>query len=91
MKSDIVNKEKIAADIKSGLESLEGRIPGLISIHVQSDNILPSSNADIMLDSCFESHDALKNYAVHPNHLAIANSAVRPFTEVRLCLDFEDK
>ena len=42
-----------------------------------------------MLDSTLESPDALKGYAVHPAHVAVADTYVRPFTEVRLCLDYE--
>ena len=50
---------------------------------------LASSNADLMLDSTFESEDALKNYAVHPAHVEVADTLVRPFTAQRSCLDFE--
>ena len=32
---------------------------------------------------------ALKGYAVHPAHVAVANAKVRPFTQTRLCLDYE--
>jgi hypothetical protein len=42
-----------------------------------------------MLDSSFESEDALKNYAVHPLHVAVADEKVRPFTKIRSCLDFK--
>jgi hypothetical protein len=42
-----------------------------------------------MLDSTFESEAALKAYAVHPAHTEVANRDVRPYTQTRLCLDFE--
>ena len=42
-----------------------------------------------MLDSTFESEDDLKNYAKHPEHVAVADGKVRPFTISRACLDFE--
>ena len=32
---------------------------------------------------------ALKGYAVHPAHVAVADGVVRPNTELRTCLDFE--
>jgi hypothetical protein len=48
-----------------------------------------SSNADVMLDSTLESEEALKGYAVHPEHVAVANGKVRPYTVQRSCLDFE--
>ena len=49
-----------------------------------------SSNADLMLYSVFENEDALKGYAVHPKHVAVADGKVRPFTEIRSCIDFEE-
>ena len=81
-------KIEIRKGIKKGLEDLKGIIPGLLDIHVQTE-FLPTSNADVMLDSTFESFDALKKYAVHDAHVDAANSKVRPFTEKRMCLDFE--
>lgn len=81
-------KEEIKKGIKSGLEGLAGVIPGLISIKVNTGK-LASSNADVMLDSTFADEDALKGYAKHPAHMEVANTKVRPFTQTRLCLDFE--
>lgn len=91
LRSELSAEEKQAAAqaIKKGLEGLKGQIPGLLDIHVQATGQLASSNADIMLDSTLESEDALKCYAVHPAHVAVANGIVRPNTEVRTCLDFE--
>ena len=81
-------KQKIKENIKKELEELQGKIPGLIEIKVNI-NPLPSSNADLMLDSSFESEEALKGYAVHPEHVAVADGSVRPYTKTRSCLDFE--
>lgn len=81
-------KAKVRADIKIGLEGLAGKIPGLIDIHVQTE-MLDSSNADLMLDSTFEDADSLKGYAVHPDHVAVADGAVRPYTKSRVCIDYE--
>ena len=82
-------KQEAAKAIKEGLESLQGQVPGLVDIHVQIDGRLDSSNADIMLDSTLVSEEALKGYAVHPAHVAVANGIVRPNTELRTCLDYE--
>ena len=82
-------KQAKAKAIKQGLEGLKGQVPGLVDIHVQIDGRLETSNADIMLDSTLESFEALKGYAVHPAHVAIANGIVRPNTELRTCLDYE--
>ena len=80
-------KAQVKAGIKAGLEGLAGQIPGLVEIHVQTE-CLPSSNADLMLDSTFTDEAALKAYAVHPAHVAVANGKVRPYTKLRSCLDF---
>ena len=82
-------KQAKAKAIKQGLEGLKGQVPGLVYIHVQIDGRLETSNADIMLDSTLESFEALKGYAVHPAHVAVANGVVRPNTELRTCLDYE--
>ena len=82
-------KQAKAQAIKQGLEGLLGQVPGLVDIHVQIDGRLDSSNADVMLDSTLESAEALKGYAVHPAHVAVANGVVRPNTELRTCLDYE--
>ena len=82
-------KAKVLAGIKENLEALSGKIPGLLAISVQTDGLLASSNADLMLDSSFEDEAALKGYAVHPEHVAVADGKVRPYTKTRLCLDFE--
>ena len=80
-------QEQIKADIKAGLEGLAGKIPGLLEIHVHT-NGLASSNADLMLDSTFESEEALKGYAIHPQHVAVADGKVRPHMAERVCLDY---
>lgn len=81
-------KEDVKRGIKEGLEGLAGKIPGLLDIKVNIDG-LPSSNADLMLDSTFENQEALKGYAVHPEHVAVADGKVRPYTAIRSCLDYE--
>ena len=82
-------KEQICMGIKEGLESLAGKIPGLVDIHVNATGKLASSNADVMLDSTFEDAESLKGYATHPEHVKVADGQVRPYTKTRLCLDFE--
>ena len=87
---EMSEEEKIIVKqgIKEGLEGLMGKIPGLLEIKVQTES-LASSNADVMLDSSFETAEALNNYAVHPEHVAVADGKVRPFTATRSCMDFE--
>lgn len=81
------NTAKVKAGIKTGLEALSGEIPGLIEIKVETEG-LSSSNVDVMLYSVFENETALKGYAVHPKHVFVADTYVRPFTETRACFDY---
>jgi hypothetical protein len=81
-------KEEIKKNMKLHLEGLVGKVPGLVELQINI-NPLASSNAEVMLDSTLESEDALKGYAVHPEHVAVANTYVRPFTATRTCMDYE--
>ena len=80
-------KAEIKAGIKAGLEGLTGKIPGLIEIKVNTER-LASSSGDAMLDSLFESEEALKNYSSNPLHVEVANTKVRPFVKVRSSFDY---
>ena len=82
-------KKKVKAEIKAGLEGLVGKVPGLLDVKVHIDGRLASSNADVMLDSTLESEEALKGYAVHPAHVAVADGVVRPNAKLRVCMDYE--
>ena len=90
LKDELSEEEKkdVMAGIKEGLEGLKGVVPGLIEIHVQTEK-LASSNADVLLDSTLDSEEALKGYAVHPAHVNVADTKVRPFTKARVCIDYE--
>ena len=81
------NNDLIKNDIKNSIEGLLGVVPGLIEIKVQIEK-LDSSNVDVMLYSVLESEEALKEYAIHPEHVKVANTKVRPFVENRACIDF---
>lgn len=82
-------KAEVKLGIKTGLEGLKGKVPGLLDVVVNIDGRLASSNCDVMLDSTLENEAALKAYATHPAHVAVADTKVRPYTVQRTCLDFE--
>ena len=84
------NTDEVKLGIKNGLEGLVGVVPGLTEIKVEIET-LDSSNVDVMLYSVFESEAAFKGYAVHPEHVKVADTLVRPFTETRACFDYETK
>jgi hypothetical protein len=90
LKDSLSDEEKVKAknEIKNGLEALKGVVPGLKEIKVNI-NPLETSNADVMLDSTMESFEALKGYAVHPEHVKVAQGIVRPNVKLRVCMDYE--
>ena len=73
--------------IKNGLESLKNKIPGIIEIEVITKPIA-GSNAEIMLNSTFESIEELNNYQVHEEHVKVA-TFVRSVTCNRKSMDYE--
>ena len=81
-------RAEVKQNAKRKLEALVGRIDGLVSLKVQTE-YLPSSNAELMLDSVFVDEAALKHYATHPEHVAIAKNDVVPYVASRACMDFE--
>ncbi len=81
-------KVEIKSAMKRELEGLVGKVPGLISMEINTEP-LASSNVDVMLDSTLESAQALKGYATHPDHVHVADTFVRPFTVARSCMDYE--
>lgn len=83
------NTSEIKNGIKQGLEKLLGVVPGLTEIKVET-NPLASSNADVMLYSVFENEEALKGYALHPAHVKVADTYVRPYTQTRACFDYTE-
>jgi putative aminopeptidase FrvX len=91
LKDELSAEEKVTvkAEMKESLEGLMGKIPGLLEVKVYTEGLESSKNAEVMLDTTFTDEEALKAYAVHPEHVAVADRKVRPFTKYRACLDFE--
>lgn len=83
------DKKQVVEDIKNNLEALLGKVPNLLKIKV-IDTPMPSSNADVMLDCQLEDEEALKAYQSHEEHVRVANTYVRPYTEVRMCMDYKE-
>jgi len=70
------------------LESLRGRIPGLLRIEVGLDVSATPGSADVVLYSEFASREALAIYQAHPMHQAIVPFVAEAATERRL-VDYE--
>ena len=88
LKDEIENKSLRKAEIKEALEGLVGKIDGLLEMHILTEGF-PSSAGDLMMDSTFESSDALSAYQKSPLHQSVANGIVRPSMQARLSFDYE--
>jgi len=53
------------------LKSMEGRIPGLVTIEAGPDVVGDERSCDICLNCLFSDMSALKNYRTHPVHLPV--------------------
>ena len=62
--------------------------PSRVDTHLCAKNRIQTGSA-ALLDTTFESAEALKGYSTHPAHVAVANSKVRPYYKNRVCLDYE--
>ncbi len=90
IKEELKGEEREAAKrkIKEELEALKGVIDGLVQMDVIIEP-LASCNAEVMVDSLFESEQALADYLVHPEHKRVGQNFVRPVVINRMCMDYE--
>ena len=90
LREDLADRAATAAAIKEALEGLVGQIDGLVEMHILTERF-DCSSGDVMMDSTFESAEALAAYQKHPLHQAVANGIVRPAVDARLSFDYEQK
>ena len=81
-------KAKLQSDMAKHLEGLVGKVPGLLTAKFVSSP-LPSSTHDMALVTTLEKAEDVKVYGSHPEHVAVADTFVRPYVCDRACLDFE--
>jgi len=77
-----------AVDIKTRLEALAGKIPGLLNIEVGIDFLESEQSADVVLYAELESREALKAYQSHPEHQAVV-PLVKAAAIARTVVDYE--
>ena len=81
-------KQQNALMIKQRVESLMGKIDGLIKIEIGLDFSDTASSADIALYSEFAGREQLDLYQKHPDHLAIV-SLINETCYDRRIVDYE--
>lgn len=83
---DEAEKDAIKLKMKDILEGLKDIIPGIVKLNVITDP-LPTTNGDVVLDSLFESEEALGNYQVHPEHIKVGEY-IGTVRKERICIDY---
>lgn len=86
--ADAATRQTQAADIKAGLEALNGRIPGMIRLEIGIDFSDDVDASGVVLYSEFENREALAGYHHHPEHLALA-PLVKAARSERRVVDYE--
>ena len=81
-------KAELQAEMAKHLEGLVGKVPGLLSAKFVATP-LPTSTHDMALVTTLEKAEDVKVYGSHPEHVAVADTYVRPYVCDRACLDFE--
>ncbi|WP_099205496.1 Dabb family protein [Scatolibacter rhodanostii] len=79
-------KKQYAERIKTELEALADVVPGVVSVEVVTQP-LTSSNRELVLNSLFESAEALANYQTHPDHVK-AGQFIGSVAMDRTCGDY---
>ncbi len=82
------NLEAIKENMKTSLEGLGGKIPGLVSIEVHT-HCLSSSNGDVSVEAVFESEEALKEFKKNEHRLESTKDNVVPFIDTTTHVEFE--
>lgn len=82
------NLDSIKAGMKSGLESLNGRIPGLDHIEVHVD-CLSSSRGDVICETTLDDEDALKNLKESEEYKQVTKEVVLPFIDKNIHVEYE--
>ena len=83
------DKKALKEAMAEHLKGLVGKVPGLKTADLVETPI-PSSTHDMALLTTFEKAEDIAIYATHKEHVAVADTYVRPFVTERACLDYED-
>lgn len=87
--NDTLETKELQAElsaIKSGLESLLGKVPSLRSIEV-GINCNNAEKYSLSLTTTFDDMEGLQAYATNPDHLAVSGR-IRAILASRACVDY---
>jgi len=89
-KPEVAEAEKasLKAEMKKNLEALVGKVPGLVSAKF-IESPLAGSNREMALITTHEKPEDIAVYAKDPQHNAVADKYVRPYTAERASVNFD--
>lgn len=82
-------KDVLADAMADNLKGLVGKIPGLLTVDFVK-HPMNSSTHDVALITTLEKPEDVAAYGIHPEHVKVADTYVRPYVTDRVCLDYED-
>ena len=81
-------KTQNASIIKSRVEALSGKIPGILKLEIGFDFSKTGNSGDIVLYSEFASKEHFESYRIHPEHRAVL-PFVQEAVSDRLVVDYQ--
>ena len=84
--SEAAKAEKLQ-EIKNKMLDFKS-IPNVLSVQV-GINANPKEVWDLVLECEFKNMEDLKNYIVHPQHVAFGQNVMKPVKLDRACVDYE--
>ena len=81
-------KAQSVALAKQMVESMNGKIPGLIKVELGVDFSDSDDSSDMALYSEFESREAFDSYAAHPEHVPVL-AFIKSIISERKLVDYE--
>lgn len=78
------SKAENLAEMRSRLEALPGKVPGVRALNVSTEILVADPPADIVLYCEFDSRRDLDAYAAHPDHVAVVEFIRKVVAERRV-------
>lgn len=84
---DAAEKQQVMEAFKAGILALPEKISRIRHIEI-GFNANPAESYEVALYSEFDSLADVQTYAVHPEHVAVAQ-IIKPYVKSRACTDYE--
>lgn len=79
-----ITKNSNSLRLKELLESLSGKIPGILSLEVAINESKSDDSSDVVFITEFKDSQSLLSYADHPEHIKIISEVQKIKTERRV-------